>query len=464
VLEDFEGTRLSDLAKKTRTAILETATQELRDEDCVCLWGWIHFKEVLQTAPEALPASSSSEAARQSLIQINGKSYPMVHVNGVLLRENPKAWYASACTLLEDRAEGMHLKEILIREMGRRIATDRRAGICLRKLLSSAETPDVRALCATAMAAAMKGKQPALRNPFLRTLRRDPDPQVKAACAAALRTVARTDLAVRGELEELLRGTQADEVRAGAARGLAGAALAQSTVSNLLFEFARCESTPERVRAACAWGVAPQIGKSPEANKIFKSWLDDSRCRALQRVAAQALAKAMAAQRLDWDHGVVEKIEGVLMSLTDPCQCALDSLEELADARAVRHGLRLEAVLRDALGCLANRVELAFVFGSTARNRQHAESDIDLFVLGDVSLKALAGPLQQAENTLGRRINPVIHTRESFRIRYAAGDPFLLDVYRREKVPVLLPPGQTSREDLDSELRTMAAERVATAQ
>jgi len=72
--------------------------------------------------------------------------------------------------------------------------------------------------------------------------------------------------------------------------------------------------------------------------------------------------------------------------------------------------------------------------------------------------------LRHAENILGRRINPVIHTRESFRIKYAAGDPFLLDVYRREKIPVLLPSGRTSTEDFEDELRTMATERMAASQ
>jgi transcriptional regulator with XRE-family HTH domain/predicted nucleotidyltransferase len=464
LLEDFEGTRLSDLAKKTQAAILETARQELDKEDCACLWGRVHFKDVLQAASEAIPESFGSEAARQSLVLIDGESYPVVRVNAALLRENPQAWYNSACALLENPAQDMHLKETLIREMGRRIATDRRAGICLRKLLSSAEPSDVRAACATALSASTKGKRPAVRTQLLRTLQRDPDPQVRASCAAALRTAARTDLAVRRQLMELLQCNQSAEIQAGAARGLAGAALTDSPARKVLFETARSDAAPERVRAACAWAVASQIGKSREASEAFKSWLDDPRCQALQRVAAQALARAMAAERLEWDHRVVETIEGILMGLNNPCQCALDSLEELADARAVRHGLRLESVLRDALRSLANRVELAFVFGSTARNRQHAESDIDLFILGDVSLKLLAGPLQQAENTLGRRINPVIHTRESFRIKYTAGDPFLLDVYRREKVPVLLPNGRTSKEDLDDELRTMAAERVAATQ
>ena len=57
LLEDFEGTRLSHLAKKTLTAILKTSKQELDGEDCACLWGRAQLKDVLQTASEALPES-----------------------------------------------------------------------------------------------------------------------------------------------------------------------------------------------------------------------------------------------------------------------------------------------------------------------------------------------------------------------------------------------------------------------
>ena len=64
------------------------------------------------------------------------------------------------------------------------------------------------------------------------------------------------------------------------------------------------------------------------------------------------------------------------------------------------HGLRLEGVLRESLQPVADRIELAFLFGSTARNRQTEESDIDLFILGGVTLKQLSAPLGDAERTL----------------------------------------------------------------
>ncbi len=139
----------------------------------------------------------------------------------------------------------------------------------------------------------------------------------------------------------------------------------------------------------------------------------------------------------------------------------LESLEAIATAREVRRGLRLENVLRDSLRPVADSIELAFVFGSTARNRQTQESDIDLLIIGEATLKTLSGPLRQAENVLGRRVSPAIYTRDSFRERYQRGDPFLLDVYRREKIPVIQKSGENSRKEVEDELRTMVAERVA---
>jgi predicted nucleotidyltransferase len=147
------------------------------------------------------------------------------------------------------------------------------------------------------------------------------------------------------------------------------------------------------------------------------------------------------------------------MNLDDPCSHALDSLESLATAREVRRGLRLEQVLRDSLKPVADRIELSFVFGSTARRRQTDDSDIDVMIVGNVKLKDLSSQLRDAEKTLGKRVNPAIYTRESFAQKYQSGDPFLVDVYRGDKLPVI--PTGASRQELDDELRAMVAERLA---
>jgi predicted nucleotidyltransferase len=190
-------------------------------------------------------------------------------------------------------------------------------------------------------------------------------------------------------------------------------------------------------------------------------WLSNGSPAILQRIAAQALALAMAEDRLEWNREIVQDVEGVLMQLSVPCPEALHWLEILVSERETRRAYRLETILGQALEPLAAQIELAFVFGSIARNRQGTDSDIDLFVLGSVSLRELSGPLSEAEKCLGRQVNPVIYSRKSFRQKFQAGDPFLLDVYRREKIPIRGPGESPTVQEVNHELRAMAAERLA---
>jgi hypothetical protein len=81
-------------------------------------------------------------------------------------------------------------------------------------------------------------------------------------------------------------------------------------------------------------------------------------------------------------------------------------------------------------------------------------------VIGQVTLKDLSTPIRAAEKTLGRRVSPVIYMRTAFEQKYKSGDPFLIDVYRREKIPLIDAGGGSSQEGLDNELRAMVAERA----
>jgi transcriptional regulator with XRE-family HTH domain/predicted nucleotidyltransferase len=221
------------------------------------------------------------------------------------------------------------------------------------------------------------------------------------------------------------------------------------------------ESDNLKIACACARALEQEAVDNPVLVATLKSWLQSSADKRVAGIAAQLLARATADEKIDWDDQVVEKAENLLMGLEDPCPCALQSLASLATARAVRRGLRLEAVLRDSLQPVADAIDLALVFGSTARNRQTQQSDIDLLIIGEATLKMLSGPLHRAETVLGRRVSPAIYTRDWFRDRYQRGDPFLLDICRREKVPVLQKNGNNSLKDVEDELRTMVAERVA---
>jgi uncharacterized protein len=75
----------------------------------------------------------------------------------------------------------------------------------------------------------------------------------------------------------------------------------------------------------------------------------------------------------------------------------------------------LADVLREALAPLSNEIELALIFGSAARGDLRRGSDIDLLVVGDASFTAVANLLSEAQERLGRDVNPTVYLREEFK-------------------------------------------------
>ncbi len=94
-------------------------------------------------------------------------------------------------------------------------------------------------------------------------------------------------------------------------------------------------------------------------------------------------------------------------------------------------------LLRRALADLADRIEVAFVFGSLARGEDRAESDLDLFVVGEVSLQEVVTAISPLQQTLGRDINPVVYPVEEVRSKLEGGHHFLTSVLADEKIFVI---------------------------
>jgi predicted nucleotidyltransferase len=86
--------------------------------------------------------------------------------------------------------------------------------------------------------------------------------------------------------------------------------------------------------------------------------------------------------------------------------------EELASI--FRKTIGLTSLLQDALSDLGDKIEVAFVFGSMASGRQTAGSDLDICVLGEVSLRDVVTALSPVQETLQREINPVVMTPQKF--------------------------------------------------
>jgi predicted nucleotidyltransferase len=91
-------------------------------------------------------------------------------------------------------------------------------------------------------------------------------------------------------------------------------------------------------------------------------------------------------------------------------------------------------ILRSALAPLAKKIAFAFVYGSMARGDENAGSDVDLMVIGDLSLDDLLTQLTSAERDLGRSINPTVFSLKELKSKLKAGNHFLKSVMRGEKV------------------------------
>lgn len=110
-------------------------------------------------------------------------------------------------------------------------------------------------------------------------------------------------------------------------------------------------------------------------------------------------------------------------------------LEELQGLMVKTVGL--VDVLREALTPLSSHIAWAFVYGSMARGEEISSSDVDLMVIGDVGLSALAEPIQRAEKRLQRPVNPAVYAQAEVARKLAAAHHFLNEVLTREKLFVL---------------------------
>jgi predicted nucleotidyltransferase len=94
-------------------------------------------------------------------------------------------------------------------------------------------------------------------------------------------------------------------------------------------------------------------------------------------------------------------------------------------------------VFRRALAPVARRIDWAFIYGSLARGEEVSESDVDLFVIGNVKLTELARSLKSAERQLERPVNPNVFPRREFAAKLRAGQHFVRSVVAGEKLFLL---------------------------
>jgi len=109
-------------------------------------------------------------------------------------------------------------------------------------------------------------------------------------------------------------------------------------------------------------------------------------------------------------------------------------------------------VIRSALAPLGSEIQIAFVYGSVARQRERANSDVDLMVLGNAPFGEVVSSLGPAQGALGREINPTVFAVDEFRSKLASGNHFLRSVMKEKRLFVL---------GTENELAKLAAKQLA---
>lgn len=94
------------------------------------------------------------------------------------------------------------------------------------------------------------------------------------------------------------------------------------------------------------------------------------------------------------------------------------------------------AVLTKALDS-AQSIEFAFIYGSVAAGDDTARSDVDLMVVGDISLEEIIKLLKTPEDMIGREINPSLYSINEIRKRVKDKDSFIVNVMEGPKVMII---------------------------
>jgi len=98
--------------------------------------------------------------------------------------------------------------------------------------------------------------------------------------------------------------------------------------------------------------------------------------------------------------------------------------KELSDL--TRKVMGAAALLKEALLPIEQKIEVAFLYGSVAKQSDTAQSDIDIMIIGsDLTLSVLLEQLLPVEEMLCRKVNPTFYTVHEFKKRLSDTDSFV---------------------------------------
>jgi predicted nucleotidyltransferase len=127
---------------------------------------------------------------------------------------------------------------------------------------------------------------------------------------------------------------------------------------------------------------------------------------------------------------VVREGKGNLVYYRANAQCPIfDELKSI-----VRKTFGVADVLRHSLETKADKVRVAFIFGSIARSADDRRSDLDVMVIGEITFGEVVDLLSPAEGTLKREVNPVVYPVAEFKQKAKEDHYFVKTVLEDEKI------------------------------
>ncbi len=89
-------------------------------------------------------------------------------------------------------------------------------------------------------------------------------------------------------------------------------------------------------------------------------------------------------------------------------------------------------ILREAVSTKGD-IDYAFIYGSFATGEERAKSDIDVMVIGGISLEEVLALIRGPEEKLSREINVSLYDLQEIRKRVKGRDPFIMEVLEGSK-------------------------------
>jgi predicted nucleotidyltransferase len=91
-------------------------------------------------------------------------------------------------------------------------------------------------------------------------------------------------------------------------------------------------------------------------------------------------------------------------------------------------------ILEKSIELYRDKINFAFIYGSLAKGDDTGNSDIDLFVVGDIDYSGLSDSILSRENELGRPVNMFLLTPHDLKMKIEEENHFVTNVLKSEKI------------------------------